>query len=638
MDGAERPLSKWKQPLLKLRDRLRPSGDVNLKRLQRKRALFALLTRRLWLIKFTLFLAGYLWMIYIPSPLWGRGTYIDENALQPAQVNTNWNWGDVHAADRHLEQLECIRDGNWTSEQRARWLKEEFGKHGVVSSTQRYSFSTSLTTIHGTNAYAVLASPRHSGTEAMIISASWLSRSGEGDGTINIRGVSTVLALAGFLKRYSYWAKDIVFVVSDGYLDGMQAWLGAYHGSSQSGLYAEPLQFTSGVIWTALNIDYPGHSFSHLGVFFEGLNGRLPNQDLINSFERIARYTAGVSVTVYDHLDPRAEPSANKAPWFLPQFIYNIPEVKGYLYQANNIVRHAKYQASGRGSGVHGLFHQFRIDAITLFAVPAMGPHGFHAIGRTIESTLRTMNNLLERLHASFFFYILPGPQRFLKIGLYLPSVILISVAMMFHGLSIWSNAGWVEETLPTEKESKVQSTTKWRRRRRPIISALCIMIATHTLGLIVFNIVTTPWFMKNPQALSPCMLVLGIATPLLFVRRVGTDVGSAPTFMVLKAFNLCLSSTVISIITLLNFSLAASLTLFLTPVVALSSPALSAQVRLIKYSAYASIAFAWLLFHQSLVDVVWSWQVLSVWLAPFICIVYTPLVLQAAIVCSLPC
>ena len=33
------------------------------------------------------------------------------------------------------------------------------------------------------------------------------------------------------------------------------------------GLDVEPLSITSGVVWTALNIDYPGHSFSHLGVF-----------------------------------------------------------------------------------------------------------------------------------------------------------------------------------------------------------------------------------------------------------------------------------------------------------------------------------------------------------------------------------
>lgn len=101
--------------------------------------------------------------------------------------------------------------------------------------------------------------------------------------------------LAGDIERtqvvagYSFWAKDIVFVVSDGYLDGMQAWLSAYHGAPQSSkgysfldcladfwldLVAGPLTLPSGVIWTALSIDYPGHSFSHLGVFF-GLFSRV---------------------------------------------------------------------------------------------------------------------------------------------------------------------------------------------------------------------------------------------------------------------------------------------------------------------------------------------------------------------------
>jgi hypothetical protein len=53
----------------------------------------------------------------------------------------------------------------------------------------------------GANAYAVLSSPRTSGTEAMVISASWLSRDRESDGAkLNLRGVSTVLALANFSK------------------------------------------------------------------------------------------------------------------------------------------------------------------------------------------------------------------------------------------------------------------------------------------------------------------------------------------------------------------------------------------------------------------------------------------------------
>ena len=116
------------------------------------------------------------------------------------------------------------------------------------------------------------------------------------------------------------------------------------------------------------------------------------------------------------------------------------------------------------------------------------------------------MNNLLERLHASFFFYIMTGPQRFLKIGFFLPSAILISVAMMFHGLSTWVNAAWINETTsePTEKEDPLSSSTppsmKWRRRRRPVITVLGIMISTHFLGLLLFWTITRSWFMEKYQ------------------------------------------------------------------------------------------------------------------------------------------
>ena len=82
----------------------------------------------------------------------------------------------------------------------------------------------------------------------------------------------------------------------------------------------------------------------------------------MNSFDRIARYTAGVPVTLYEHLDPREEPAMNKAPSWLPQYLYDIPDVKLYLYQAKNVIRHMKYQTNGRGSGVHGLFHQYALD------------------------------------------------------------------------------------------------------------------------------------------------------------------------------------------------------------------------------------------------------------------------------------
>ncbi|KAF4614468.1 hypothetical protein D9613_002688 [Agrocybe pediades] len=644
--APEQQLTGAKKILSKLKQLVRPTGNVHEQRLRRKMKLTSLITRRLTLIKTAMFVIGYLWMVLLPVPQLGRGTFVDENALQPGQVNTQWNWGDVHAADLYLGQLEQMRDVNYTSERRAEWFKEQFSKLGISASTQNYHFQTSAANMTGTNAYAVISSPRNPGAEAMVISASWLSIIDEGAGTVNIRGVSMILALAGFLKRYSYWGKDIVLVISDGYLDGMQAWLSAYHTPSQSGLTADRLEIPSGVIWTALNIDYPGHSFSHLGVFFEGLNGRLPNQDLFNSLNRIARYTAGVPVVLYDHLDPREDSAADVSFSRVPSFLYNIQFVKSYLYQARNVLRHFGYQYNGRGSGVHGLFHQFRIDAITLFAVPATGPHGFHALGRTIESTLRTMNNLLERLHASFFFYILKEPTWFLQIGLYLPSAILISAAMMFHGLSIWVDAGWMKDDRSKSNEKSLSKETpapepEWKRRQRPVLDVLSIMAATHVVGLILFGIISSRLFISNYKNLgqplfsilttAPVMIIMPLASQQMFRK----DVARRAT--ILKAFNLCFASTVISIITVLNFSLAALLAILLGVPLVMSSSSLQTElpIRMIKYTAYAFIGLGWLLFAQTqMAQAIWDWQILSVWFAPFVCIVYAPLVLQAGISC----
>lgn len=77
----------WRQRLDRLRERIRPAErDPNLTRIKRRRAIVALIDRRLALLKAALFIAGYAWMVLIPHPRLGRGTYIDENALQPGQV------------------------------------------------------------------------------------------------------------------------------------------------------------------------------------------------------------------------------------------------------------------------------------------------------------------------------------------------------------------------------------------------------------------------------------------------------------------------------------------------------------------------------------------------------------------------
>jgi glycosylphosphatidylinositol transamidase len=108
------------------------------------------------------------------------------------------------------------------------------------------------------------------------------------------------------------------------------------------------------------------------------------------------------------------------------------------------------------------------------------------------------MNNLLERLHASFFFYLLTTPRTFLKIGLYLPAPIMISVSLLFGGLQAWVQAGWrlvVRDVDEKKRKEKGQSSlnassgqvTEWETRPRPVIEAVAVIIATHALGAVVF-------------------------------------------------------------------------------------------------------------------------------------------------------
>ncbi|KAJ8078974.1 Glycosyl phosphatidyl inositol protein transamidase complex subunit [Marasmius tenuissimus] len=615
----------------------RPVDNVSLTRVRRRKAIMSAIGKRVTLLTTALFLAGYIWLLAIPSAELGRGVYIDENALQPGQVNTYWNWDDVHNADRYLEKMEQMRDSNATSEQRITFFLDEFRKMGLPAASQNYRFTSQSGDVNGTNVYAILSSPRASGVEAMVISASWISRAGEGSGQTNLRGVATVMALAKFLKQYSLWAKDLVFVLSDGYLDGMQAWLNMYHGSTQSNLIAEPLTLSSGVIWTALNIDYPGHSFSHLGIFHEGLNGRLPNQDLLNSFQRIANYRMGVPVILYDHLDPKDNHEVRKeiVPQWVPGALRDNSDVQAYAYQARNVFRHVQYQASGRGSGVHGLFHQFRIDAFTMYALPAMGPHGFHAIGRIVESTLRTTNNLLERLHASFFLYVMTRPDKFLKIGSYLPSGILISVAMMFTGLRNWVEAA---------KNS----------RTRPVLTVILnIMLPTHILGGLAYLAITkggladssvsgyppsdilhAECLRDKPTIIAFCSTIF--ALPFALIPAQKTKENFAPLSVVLKALNLCFTSTVISTIAVLNFSLSATLAALLGIPLSLSTSSANPLSRLIKYTFYFGLSMGWLINVEFAQRLLWDWEILGVWLLPFLCVVYTPLVFQAGLVCLL--
>jgi GPI-anchor transamidase subunit GAA1 len=91
-----------------------------------------------------------------------------------------------------------------------------------------------------------------------------------------------------------------------------------------------------------------------------------------------------------------------------------------------------------------------------------------------------------------------------MKIGAYLPAVVLVSTAMLFSGLGEWVQARWVE--IPTEKESTI--SLRWSSRKRPVLPALLIVVFTHLDGVLLFCAITNSWINSHkPVCLSLFLL-----------------------------------------------------------------------------------------------------------------------------------
>lgn len=82
-----------------------------------------------------------------------------------------------------------------------------------------------------------------------------------------------------------------------------------------------------------------------------------------------------------------------------------------------------------------------------------------HTVGRVMEGIFRSLNNLLERFHQSFFFYLLPSSSRYVSIGMYMPSFGILGASFLLTACYLWLNVN--EEERQKLKESMKKVTKK---------------------------------------------------------------------------------------------------------------------------------------------------------------------------------
>lgn len=328
------------------------------------------------------------------------------------------------------------------------------------------------------------------------------------DGELNRSGVALILTLARYFKRWSLWSKDIIFLVTADSKAGPQAWVDAYHDTHQSDK-VDSLPLKSGALQGAVVIDYPfDHRFESIHIVYDGINGQLPNLDLLNTV-----------VSISGHMGIGAS---------LQQMWHHSDSYKDRL---QTMLRGMMNQGLGHASGPHSSFIPYHVDAITLQPY-GEGWQDEMAMGRVIESTFRSLNNLLEHLHQSFFFYLLMQADRFVSIGTYLPSAMLVAVNFTIMAIFLWVKSG-----SPIEKSSKVGSTIEGGEkqplaivqegnakalvpaenlavRERELFLPLAVVAGSQFLGVLPLYI-----FNHTSQAVSPIPFFLLLLTVLTYFR-----------------------------------------------------------------------------------------------------------------------
>jgi glycosylphosphatidylinositol transamidase len=311
-------------------------------------------------------------------------------------------------------------------------LIEIFRSAGLRSARQKYQYEAAGRELAGENVYGILHAPRGDATEAIVLVAAWKNM----DRELNQSGVALILALARYFKRWSLWSKDIIILITADSKAGPQAWVDAYH-DEQISPYVAPLPIKSGALQGVVVVDNAlDHRFESLHIVYDGINGQLPNLDLFNSAVSIASGQLGIRVALqrmWKHND-------------------------SYRERLQTMLRGMARQGLGYSSGPHSSFIPYHVDAITLQAV-GDGWQDEMAMGRCIESIFRSLNNLLEHFHQSFFFYLLMQADRFVSIGTYLPSAMLVAVNFTIMAIALWIRSGRppapkVTATTP-EKHSK---------------------------------------------------------------------------------------------------------------------------------------------------------------------------------------
>ncbi|XP_065217593.1 glycosylphosphatidylinositol anchor attachment 1 protein [Planococcus citri] len=430
-------------------------------------------TKKTFIVKYhgklclVMILSSVAWLCFLAHDNFSASTYFSENALLPGLVQGDYS--ENSEAQTVLTELQAEAEANRYSIP-ADFLIHKFHQLYMEAYVQNFTLNNPLrenVKFTGKNVYGILRAPRSASLEALVLSVPYRPLASVYPTTLP--GLALMFSLAKYFRRQKYWAKDIIFLITEHEQLGVQAWLDAYHGTSSGakGVVDQGvLEEHSGAIQAALNLEIHAARISHIDVKVAGLNGQLPNLDLVNLVHRICS-KEGVRNTFYNK-DSKA--GMRYSTW---------------NHKLRTMLEMIATQATGVPDGNHGLFHRFGIEAVTLEGHAKVGKGGqtFYHMGRVLEGLFRSLNNLLERFHQSYFFYLLPSTDRYISIGLYMPSLVLLVSALYLKSFATWLKLHINDDG------KKISKNSLKAAKNLNIMVVSAVVLGTHVVGVLTISI-----------------------------------------------------------------------------------------------------------------------------------------------------
>ncbi|XP_031830500.1 glycosylphosphatidylinositol anchor attachment 1 [Nomia melanderi] len=537
---------------------------------------------------FLFYISGIIWLLLLALPTFNDNTYFSENALLPGLVTKESN---LEQTSKHYYRELIHEMKRYPDTMPYAWLAAKLNQlqldvyvhnFSLINPFQEQKFT-------GQNIYGIIRAPRAASTEAIIVSVPF--RPVNSIYLDTAPSIALLLAFAKFCRKQKYWAKDIIFLITEHEQLGIQAWLDAYHGvtsGNEGVLIPGDLAGRAGSIQAAINLELHSMKISSIDVKVEGLNGRLPNLDLFNLAQNMIA-KGGIRHSFQKRFDVKYK---NK--------------FKNWCYHFNTLLAMIGTQATGIPTGNHGLFHRFGIEAITLegFEKPEQqnSDENFYQVGRIVESIIRSLNNLLERFHQSYFFYLLPSTDTYISIGLYIRSLVLIIAGVFIKAFSIWQR---LQVSPPIEnKKSATTTITKHLKKDGFDIGIITSEILwAHIFGVIIASspgvltyIGRKTWNLRTEDSIYfgfTAITMLTLMWPLYPKRQMKYK--NAALICVIASVEL---ATVLMCVAMHNFSLALIVAVVYVPVILPVTPKQKSNSK-----CRSLLSFFWVLLHPFVIS-----------------------------------